>query len=155
MGVSLALRGSMVTHSLTLSGLSQMGVDDSLAPSKQQHQNPVTSDSSKSLNGAALNKEGASPITHFVNSPPNPEDSEEQAGVLDEQKIGSNSQASNTVPLDTNKEEEIQQVTKVNDSLPTDIVDRGGEPSLVKITGYRWKESRLQLRYLLLTKETQ
>eukprot|EP00957_Ditylum_brightwellii_P092837 7068062-Ditylum_brightwellii.AAC.1 len=69
--------------------------------------------------------------------------------------IGSNSQARNPVPLDTDKEEEIQQVAKVNDSLPTSMVDRGGEPSLVEITGYRWKEGRLQLRYLLSTEESQ
>eukprot|EP00957_Ditylum_brightwellii_P211906 15366746-Ditylum_brightwellii.AAC.2 len=69
--------------------------------------------------------------------------------------IGSNGQASNPVPLDTDKEEEIQQVTEMNDILPTDIVDRGGEPSLVEITGYRWKEGRLQMKYPLSTEETQ
>eukprot|EP00957_Ditylum_brightwellii_P142561 10861545-Ditylum_brightwellii.AAC.1 len=36
-----------------------------------------------------------------------------------------------------------------------DMVDKRGELSLVKITGYRWEGSGLQLRYLLSTEETQ
>eukprot|EP00957_Ditylum_brightwellii_P123872 9442759-Ditylum_brightwellii.AAC.1 len=49
----------------------------------------------------------------------------------------------------------VEQLLEVNDELLKEASPYNAEPSIVATDKHRWKDSRLQLRYLMSTEETQ
>eukprot|EP00957_Ditylum_brightwellii_P105622 8053101-Ditylum_brightwellii.AAC.1 len=49
----------------------------------------------------------------------------------------------------------VEHITEINNELLSNITVKDADSSMVAITGYRWRDGNLHLRYLMSTEEAQ